>query len=244
MSKKYDRIIGYSPLEDVDEEKMLQVIKVNKGIIEKYYSPYTGDFILVAGAGHGQEAKILGKEYQLKTFGVDLNIENIVSTRECPDLFFQRQDISSLAFLSNTFSLIYCYHVLEHVKDHVAVLRELERVLKPGGVLFIGFPNKNRFVSYIGTSQKVSTRNKIKWNLIDYGYRLRGQFDNHYGAHAGFAQKDFVSIAEQIFGAVHSVRDQYMLYKYSRYSRAIWLLIKIGLNEFVFPSNYFICIKN
>ena len=243
MSKEYDRTIGYSPLEHVDEEKMLQVVKVNKKIIESYYSPQFGDIILVAGAGHGQEAMILGKVYRLTTFGVDLNIESINLAGDYSDVFFQRQDISSLAFLSSTFSLIYCYHVLEHVQDHTAVLRELERVLKPGGVLFIGFPNKSRIFSYIGTSQKASIRDKIKWNLIDYGYRLRCKFDNQYGAHAGFAEKEFVAAAAGIFGAVHSVRNQYMLYKYSRYASAMRLLIRIGLNEFVFPSNYFVCTK-
>lgn len=243
MSKKYDKTIGYSPLEDVDEEKMLQVIRVNKRIIEKYYSPCSDDIILVAGAGQGQEALILGGEYHLKTFGVDLNIENLHSAGKYPGVFFQRQDISSLAFLSSTFSLIYCYHVLEHVRDHIGVLCEVERVLKPGGVLFIGFPNKSRIVSYISTSQKVSTRDKIKWNLNDYSYRLRGKFANQFGAHAGFTEEEFVSAAARIFSVVYSVRDQYMLYKYSGYTKAVWFMIKTGLNKFVFPSNYFVCIK-
>ena len=39
MENKYDKVIGYSPLEDVDEEKMLQIIKVNKKINRTTGSP-------------------------------------------------------------------------------------------------------------------------------------------------------------------------------------------------------------
>ena len=36
-----------------------------------------GDIILVAGAGLGQEAILINKEFQLKTVGVDINIEQM-----------------------------------------------------------------------------------------------------------------------------------------------------------------------
>lgn len=244
MENNYDRVIGYSPLEDVDEEKMLQVIKVNKKIIEKYYSPNAKDLILVAGAGQGHEAVLIYEEFQAQTIGVDLNIENMHTSAPIGRVFFQKQDISRLAFPSGIFSLIYCYHVFEHVANHLAVLQELERVLMSTGVLFIGFPNKNRLFSYVGTSQKVSVVDKLKWNLNDYRYRLRGKFENEFGAHAGFTEKEFLSLASQVFAVVNSVRDQYMLYKYSKYRRLIKILIKSSMNEYLFPSNYYVCRKH
>lgn len=243
MKGLYSKTIGYSPLEDVDEQKMLDVIKVNKKIIAGYYSPAPKDLVLVAGAGQGQEAVLIHREYRLMTIGIDLNIENLRSRDVNGDMLFQKQDITSLAFPNDIFSLIYCYHVLEHVDDHLVALREMQRVLKPGGVLFTGFPNKNRLLSYIGTSQKVSIADKIKWNLNDYHYRLMGKFENRFGAHAGFTEKEFLYFASQVFSVVHSVRDQYMLYKYRKYLAPIKFLIKSKMNEFVFPSNYYICIK-
>jgi SAM-dependent methyltransferase len=243
MGKQYDQTIGYSPLEDVDEEKLLQLIMVNRKIIQVFYTPHHSDAILVAGAGQGQEAVLFGKEWKMDTFGVDLNIQKLKSFAETPNVYISRQDIASLSFPSEIFSLIYSYHVLEHVRDHLAVLNELKRVLKPGCVLFIGFPNKNRIVSYIGTSQKVSTLNRVKWNLTDYIYRLRGRFENKYGAHAGFIEKEFMNEATGMFRTVYPVRDEYMLQKYPRHARFIHLMIKSGMSEFIFPSNYFVCIK-
>jgi SAM-dependent methyltransferase len=243
MGNQYNQTIGYSPLEDVDEDKLLQLIKVNRKIIERFYSPQISDVILVAGAGQGQEAVLFGNEWKVDTIGVDLNIQKLKSFAETPNVYISKQDISCLSFPSGLFSLIYSYHVLEHVQDHLSVLKELKRVLKPGGILFIGFPNKNRIVSYIGTSQKISTFDRIKWNITDYGYRLMGRFENKYGAHAGFAEKEFEMTAAGMFAAVHSVRGEYMLCKYPRHASLIRLFIRSRLGEYVFPSNYFVCIK-
>jgi SAM-dependent methyltransferase len=243
MMRSYDKTIGYSPLEDVDEKKMLEVIRVNKKIIDDYYLPAPQDLILVAGAGNGQEAILIAGEFQIRTFGVDLNIAKINIPPALTKVFFQRQDISALGFSNSAISLIYCYHVLEHVDDHLKVLGELSRALKLGGVLFIGFPNKHRLISYIGTSQKVTLSERIKWNFQDYVYRLMGKFENKSGAHAGFSEKEFLADAAGYFSAVHTVRNQYMLYKYARYSLFMNFIIKTGLNEFLFPSNYYICVN-
>ena len=243
MNNSYSRTIGYSPLEDVDYEKMLHVVRINKIIIDGYYESKKNDTILVAGAGLGQEALIIKKAFCLRTVGVDLNMVYPELSHESQEIVFQRQDITSLAFRKNTFALVYCYHVLEHVADDMSALMEFYRVLRPGGVLFIGFPNKHRLLSYMGTSQKVSGIDRIKWNINDYKYRLRGKFENKLGAHAGFAEKEFIKDASKVFDTIYPVRNKYMLIKYPLYHRIINFLIKTKLEEIVFPSNYYICLK-
>jgi ubiquinone/menaquinone biosynthesis C-methylase UbiE len=243
MTNRYSKTIGYSPLVNVDYEKMLQIIQINKIIIDEYYESKENDTILVAGAGLGQEALIINKEFNLKTFGVDLHIEQHDVSSVSQEIVFQRQDLTSLAFKKNAFALVYSYHVLEHVADHMSMLREIYRVLKPGGVLFIGFPNKNRLISYIGTSQKVSNLDRLKWNLNDYKYKLSGKFENKFGAHAGFTEKEFIKDASNFFDTIYPVRDKYMLVKYPFYHKIIRYLIKTKLEEIVFPSNYYICTK-
>jgi predicted SAM-dependent methyltransferase len=44
-------------------------------------------------------------------------------------------------FQANSFDEIYCYHVLEHVDDMIATVKELYRIMKPGGVLFVRVPH-------------------------------------------------------------------------------------------------------
>lgn len=44
-----------------------------------------------------------------------------------------KADICDLPFKSNTFDVILCNHVLEHIPNDIAAMSELYRVLKPGG---------------------------------------------------------------------------------------------------------------
>lgn len=51
-------------------------------------------------------------------------------------------DITSIPEDDNTFDLILCYHVLEHVADDLSAMKELHRTLKPTGTLFVQTPFK------------------------------------------------------------------------------------------------------
>ena len=49
-------------------------------------------------------------------------------------------DVTDLPFADDTFDVVYCSHVLEHVPDDRAALRELRRVLRPTGWAAIQVP--------------------------------------------------------------------------------------------------------
>lgn len=49
-------------------------------------------------------------------------------------------DITELQFNDNSFDVIYCSHVLEHIPDDLKAMRELQRVLKPGGWALLQVP--------------------------------------------------------------------------------------------------------
>lgn len=60
------------------------------------------------------------------------NLEYITTDLNSP-LATVKADICNLPFPSNSFDIIFCNHVLEHIPDHLKALSELFRVLKPGG---------------------------------------------------------------------------------------------------------------
>lgn len=244
MKLVYQKEIGYSPLQNVDIEKKLLVIKVCKELINDYYNFRSSDKILVAGTGTGEEAALIFNEFNLITVGVDINIKYHGVPEKREGFSLHKQNLTSLGFCDNSFSLIYCYHVLEHVDDPFAVLKEFNRVLKPEGILFIGFPNKHRVIAYLGTSQTVTIREKLVWNITDYRLRISGKFENKYGAHAGFTEREFINIASNLFTCVIPVRNQYILLKYKHFRVLGRLIIISKLSEVLFPSNYFICAKN
>jgi ubiquinone/menaquinone biosynthesis C-methylase UbiE len=74
--------------------------------------------------------RIFGQQADTLFVGVD--VESPLTNCLC--------DVMHLAIACDVFDLVVCYHVLEHVPDDHGALRELWRVLKPGGVALIQVP--------------------------------------------------------------------------------------------------------
>ncbi len=84
--------------------------------------------------------------------GVDLGFDDVVRTREgfkqAPDLDSVPRRAYSLAvgdalrlpFPDATFDRVICSEVLEHIPDHRGAIREIARIIKPGGVFGASVP--------------------------------------------------------------------------------------------------------
>ena len=58
-------------------------------------------------------------------------------------------DITDIRFEENSFDVIYCSHVLEHVTDDLKAMKEFYKVLKPGGWAMLQVPlDKSRLKTY------------------------------------------------------------------------------------------------
>lgn len=51
-----------------------------------------------------------------------------------------KMDIHEMPFDDNRFDVVFCNHVMEHVKDDIKSMKEIFRVLKPGGFAIIQIP--------------------------------------------------------------------------------------------------------
>lgn len=51
-----------------------------------------------------------------------------------------KMDIHQIPFEQNTFDVVLCNHVLEHVNDDIQAMKEIYRVLKPGGFSILQVP--------------------------------------------------------------------------------------------------------
>ena len=67
------------------------------------------------------------------------NLEYITADIESP-LAKVKMDIHEIPFEDNTFDIIFCNHVLEHVDDDYKAMTEMRRVLKPGGWAILQIP--------------------------------------------------------------------------------------------------------
>ncbi|WP_025742921.1 class I SAM-dependent methyltransferase [Aquimarina pacifica] len=53
-----------------------------------------------------------------------------------------KADICNLPFEDNTYDIIFCNHVLEHIPDDTKAMQELYRVLKPNGMAILQIPQE------------------------------------------------------------------------------------------------------
>ena len=84
----------------------------------------------------------------LKRFEKLLGDNYITADLESP-LAKVKMDVQDIPFPENTFDVIFCNHIMEHVGSDLKALQELYRVLKPGGWGIIQSPvNYNRKETY------------------------------------------------------------------------------------------------
>jgi len=105
---------------------------------------------LGCGAGRHMHAAYYGARCHV--VGVDLSLDDLRRAREgfgaLPDMepksgrafSLARGTALALPFSDASFDRIICSEVLEHIPDYEGAMREIVRVLKPGGVLAISVP--------------------------------------------------------------------------------------------------------
>jgi SAM-dependent methyltransferase len=101
-----------------------------------------GDRVLEIGCGYGWISQALIRSARIKWVGIDLSnsmMQHCLQT--IPGGFGALADALLLPFHTGVFDTILCSGVLMHVEDEVKALKEMVRVLKPGGRLVISGNN-------------------------------------------------------------------------------------------------------
>lgn len=106
------------------------------------------DKVLDMGCGTGQHSiNISPKVKNVVAFDISKKIIEIAAKRaidqKIKNIQFEIVDAEkSLPYRNNFFSSILCLDVLEHLKNEDLAMREIKRVLKPYGKLFLSLPNR------------------------------------------------------------------------------------------------------
>lgn len=171
--------------------------------------------VLAAGCGLGHEARYIAGRLPCEVIGVDLGYdwEPALTDGSTPGLRLMEASVLELPFPDDSFDAVFYHHVIEHVSDPEGSAAELSRVLRRDGLLYVGTPNRHRAVGYLG-SYESDAMQKVWFNMVDWGHRLRGRFRNELGAHAGFSQRELEGILGRHFRDVRPLTADYLSFKY------------------------------
>jgi len=103
-----------------------------------------GQNILDVGCGFGRLLDIIKKEKTTAVFGVELGDLDVKAAKEYYGLDLFHGSLEE--FVKNQenwkkFDVIIMHHTLEHLPEPLSSLEQIKKLLKPGGVLYIGVPN-------------------------------------------------------------------------------------------------------
>jgi len=120
--------------------------------------------ILDVGSREGLGIKMLKDRGYKNVRGIELCKEAV---EKCTDFQMDIGDIHSSPYSESTFDLIIFKDTLEHCYDQEKVLRELYRILKPNGYVFIGFPTA---IAFSWTNcRRITVESFFKW-IHDIGF--------------------------------------------------------------------------
>jgi 2-polyprenyl-3-methyl-5-hydroxy-6-metoxy-1,4-benzoquinol methylase len=141
--------------------------------------------ILDAGSGIGAYTLRLARQFATASVvGWDLDprkielAEEVARESRIPNAHFLRRDICSDDGPGNAFDLVVCIDVLEHIHDYTTALRNLWRITRPGGFLFLHTPQPD---------QRRVFKRFYAWRHLDHAREgfLKDELGSHLEA-AGF----------------------------------------------------------
>lgn len=160
--------------------------------------------VLDLGCGMGGIAKAI-KHYRpdLEVIGCDVSKKAISYARKNPEgVEFILADVYKLPFKKDSLAAVVSFDVLEHLEDIQAGLREVHRVLQPGGVMYSFLPLEDQIgtfywlLSKLGWSSKtwaghvhVYNARKIVLLLEKNGFKV---MDKKYAYHWFFQLLDLL----------------------------------------------------
>ena len=134
--------------------------------------------VLEVGVGGGNVLERIGGVQ----FGIDLSpfILRKARIRLGARASLVRSDAMALPFRDGAFDRVYCSEVLEHVLDPESVIREMHRVLAPGGIAVISVPNE----VLINLIKRILFGLPLGSRLVAGEYRMSRAMDEEWHLHA------------------------------------------------------------
>ncbi|MEK6932611.1 MAG: class I SAM-dependent methyltransferase [Nanoarchaeota archaeon] len=148
-SEHFQKLRGNLKILDKDSRK----IKTNKilAVIKDYASKYNKNLkdltCLDIGCSTGLITNFISKDFK-NTFGIDTDFKAIELAKKLSNknLKFIKASVLDMPFSDNSFDLVICNHIYEHVPDAQKMFNEIYRVLRKDGFCYLSAGNKYNLI--------------------------------------------------------------------------------------------------
>lgn len=141
------RGVDEQTLERMTRNEADMAFKKRVRTIFEWINPQDDDLILDMPCGRGFYLNMFRYVSGCKLIGAELDWPVLLKAQRnvghLPDIALNNANIYALPYPSDTFDGVILSEILEHIERDVDGLREIYRVLKPGGVVAITVPNAN-----------------------------------------------------------------------------------------------------
>lgn len=116
---------------------------IHQRLLKAYYvaQEMVGGNLLEIGCGEGRGVELLAPKSTAYTAVDKINEVVVNLSVKHPESKFIQTNIPPLPFEDNIFDSVVSFQVIEHIKEDATYLKEIHRVLKPGGKAYISTPN-------------------------------------------------------------------------------------------------------
>lgn len=114
-------------------------------VIQYVLSKKYGNRVVDIGFGSGDFLRLLtvnAPDRHFEVYGLDYSEMAVKrATDILPGGNFTTGDVNNLPYPSDFFDQVFCIQTLEHLKNPEKVVKEMDRVCKPDGIILISIPN-------------------------------------------------------------------------------------------------------
>ena len=183
------------PIERIlDHFRKTRALRLSKNIPENAR-------ILDIGCGNGNFLVYMAGLGRYKLFGIERDIKAASRAMEKPDLNIKITPLEKEDFPANYFDAVTMFHVFEHLTNPAEILTIIQKILKPGGILYISFPNIESFQAKVFKGKWLHLdppRHLLFFTPTDFIRMMKNQ---------GYDLLDirYISVEQNPFGLVQSI---------------------------------------
>jgi ubiquinone/menaquinone biosynthesis C-methylase UbiE len=140
--------------------------------------------VLDVASGEGYGSHLLAK-HAATVVGVDISadaVSHATSRYAADNLRYVAASCVQIPQPDASFDVIVSFETIEHITEHEAFLREVDRLLAPGGLFIISSPNRPEY------SERTGYNNEFHVKELDRA-ELKTLLDSHFSAQRWFAQR-------------------------------------------------------